>query len=152
MLDRVRARRPDARIEGLLVGPMISGGVDTIVGVARDPVFGPVVMFGLGGIFVEVLQDVTFRVAPFDAAEARRMIREIRGFPVLEGVRGAPPGDIDALAALLSRLSRVAAANADRLESIDLNPVIVLPEGRGAVPLDALLEWRPETEEPPHGR
>ncbi|NGN41506.1 acetate--CoA ligase family protein [Mesorhizobium sp. CGMCC 1.15528] len=142
ILDRVREKRPDALIEGLIVSPMITGGVETIAGVVRDPVFGPMVMFGLGGVFVEVLKDVTFRVAPFDRTEAHRMIREIRGFAMLEGVRGAPPADIDALAEMLSTLSRFAAANADMIESIDLNPVLVLPEGKGVALLDALLVLR----------
>jgi acyl-CoA synthetase (NDP forming) len=139
MLERVRAKAPAARIEGVILTPMLSGGVETIAGVFTDPVMGPVVMFGLGGVFVEVLKDVTFRVAPFDRAEALRMIREIRGFAMLEGVRGAPPADLDALADLLSRLSIFAHANADRIDSIDLNPVLAMPQGRGAVPLDALI-------------
>jgi hypothetical protein len=87
--------------------------VETIAGVVRDPTFGPVVMFGLGGVLVEVLKDVTFRAAPFDVVEAQRMIGEIRGFAILKGVRGAPPADVDALAAMLSRLSQFAADNAD---------------------------------------
>lgn len=136
---RAREKRPDARIEGILVSPMISGGVEIIAGVVRDAAFGPVVMFGLGGVFVEVLKDVTFRVAPFDVAEAHRMIREIRGFAMLEGVRGAPPSDIDALAQMLSALSVFAAANADTVESIDLNPVRVMEKGKGVVALDALI-------------
>ena len=139
ILSRARDQRPDARIDGVIVSPMITGGVETIAGVVRDPTFGPVVMFGLGGVFVEVLKDVTFRVAPFDVAEAQRMIREIRGFALLEGVRGAPPADVDALAAMLSRLSHFAADNADEIESIDLNPVLAMPRGEGVVPLDALL-------------
>lgn len=139
MLARVREKAPAARIEGVVVAPMISGGVETIIGVARDPVFGPVVMFGLGGVFVEVLKDVTFRVAPFSEAEAARMIREIRGYGVLLGVRGAPPADVDALASLLSKLSAFAASHADAIESIDLNPVLVLPRGHGVAPLDALI-------------
>jgi acyl-CoA synthetase (NDP forming) len=96
-------------------------------------------MFGLGGVFVEVLKDVTFRVAPFDAAEAQLMIREIRGFALLQGVRGAPPADLDALAAMLAALSRFAAANAGTIESVDLNPVRAMPAGEGVVALDALL-------------
>jgi acyl-CoA synthetase (NDP forming) len=98
-----------------------------------------VVLFGLGGVFVEVLKDVTFRAAPFDVAEAHRMIREIRGFSMLEGVRGAAPADVDALAGMLSALSRFAAANAAGIESIDLNPVRVLERGKGLVALDALI-------------
>jgi acyl-CoA synthetase (NDP forming) len=139
LLARAAEKRPDARIEGVLVAPMISGGVETIAGIVRDPVFGPVVMFGLGGVFVEVLKDVTFRAAPFDVEEAHRMIREIRGYAMLEGVRGAPPADVDALAAMLSALSRFAGANADSIESVDLNPVRVLEKGAGVMALDALI-------------
>ena len=144
ILARCAEKAPGARIEGVLVAPMVKGGVETIIGVVDDPTFGPVVMFGLGGIFVEVLKDVTFRVAPFDAAEARRMIDEIRGRSLLDGVRGAPPSDVDALADLLSALSRFAAAHGDRIESIDLNPVLVLPQGEGVAPLDALIVLKPE--------
>ncbi|WP_127107990.1 acetate--CoA ligase family protein [Pararhodobacter zhoushanensis] len=140
ILARAATAMPDARIEGVLVAPMVQGGVETIVGVTRDPVLGPVVMFGLGGIFVEVLKDVTFRAAPFGVAEAHRMIREIRGFALLEGVRGAPPSDIDALAQLLSDLSRFAAAHAEQVVSVDLNPVRVMPKGQGVIALDALIE------------
>ncbi|MEM5473056.1 acetate--CoA ligase family protein [Hoeflea sp. AS60] len=145
ILKSASEHAPDARIDGILVAPMAPDGVETIVGVMQDPVLGPVVMFGLGGIFVEVLKDVTFRAAPFDEAEAMRMIREIRGFAMLEGVRGAPPSDVEALARFLSDLSRFAAAHADRVESIDLNPVRVLPRGQGVVPLDALIVLNEET-------
>jgi acyl-CoA synthetase (NDP forming) len=144
MLPRVAQKAPHARIEGVIVAPMVTGGVETIVGVTKDPSLGVVVMFGLGGIFVEVLKDVTFRAAPFDADEARRMIREIRGYAILDGVRGAPPADIDALARFLAMLSRFAAAHADRISSIDLNPVRVMPRGGGVVPLDALIVLAPE--------
>lgn len=139
ILARAARQRPDARIDGLLVSPMVAGGVEVIAGVSTDSTFGPVVMFGLGGIFVEVLKDVTFRAAPFDVEEAHRMIREIRGYPMLEGVRGAPPADTDALADMLSALSRFAAVNAGSLDSIDLNPVRVLERGKGVVALDALI-------------
>jgi acyl-CoA synthetase (NDP forming) len=139
ILARAAEKRPDARIDGVMVAPMISGGVETIAGVVSDPVFGPVVMFGLGGVFVEVLKDVTFRVAPFDTAEAHKMIREIRGYAMLEGVRGAPPADVDALAEMLAALSRFAAANAGQIDSIDLNPLRVLEKGKGVVALDALI-------------
>lgn len=140
ILASVRAKAPAARIEGVLVAPMISGGVETILGVHVDPVFGPAVMFGLGGVFVEVLKDVTFRIAPFDTAEAHRMIDEIRGRAMLDGVRGAPAADIDALAGALAALSRFAAAHRDRLLSVDLNPFVVLPAGQGAMALDAVIE------------
>jgi hypothetical protein len=136
---RARVACPDARLDGVLVSGMVSGGVETIMGVQQDPTFGPVVMFGLGGIFVEVLKDVAFRVAPFDEQEAHRMMRELRGFPVLEGVRGRPRGDLDATAAALAALSRFAATHRDSLQSAELNPVLVLPEGQGLVALDALI-------------
>ena len=96
-------------------------------------------MFGLGGVFVEVMKDVTFRVAPFDLQEAHEMIREINGFTVLQGVRGNPPADIDALADALARISRLAAAHSDDIESLEVNPFLVRAEGEGAVALDAVL-------------
>ena len=138
-----RAALPDAAIDGCLVAPMITGGVETILGVQRDPVFGPIVMFGLGGIFVEALKDVTFRAAPFDEAEARAMIESVAAYPLLTGLRGQPPADLDALAAALSRLSLFAAANAAAIESLDLNPFLVRPDG--ALALDAVLVTRPPT-------
>ena len=136
---KARAARPHARVDGVLVSPMVRDGVEMILGVQHDPTFGPVVMCGLGGVFVEVLADVSFRPAPFDDAEAHRMLRELRGFPLLAGARGRPPGDVDALAAALAALSRFAAAHAGRLESAELNPVMVRPAGRGVIALDALI-------------
>lgn len=136
---RARLARPDARIEGVLVSHMVTGGVETILGVQDDPTFGPVVMFGLGGIFVEMLKDVAFRVAPFEEDEAHRMMREVKGFPLLDGARGRPRCDLDALAAALAALSRFAAAHAGHLHSAELNPVMVLAEGQGLVALDALI-------------
>ncbi len=130
---------PDAGIDGVLVAKMVSGGVEVILGVQRDPVFGPVVMFGLGGIFTEVMKDVTFRLAPFGEAEAMEMIRSIKGFPLLDGARGAAKCDQAALAKALSRLSVFADANRDTVSSIDLNPVVVLPEGDGVMALDAVV-------------
>lgn len=122
------------------MAPMISGGVETIIGVHVDPVFGPAIMFGLGGVFVEVLKDVSFRLAPFNEIEARRMIDEIRGRAILDGVRGAPAADVDALATALAALSRFAAAHRDELVSVDVNPFTVLPDGQGAMALDAVIE------------
>jgi acyl-CoA synthetase (NDP forming) len=139
LIDQVRAKTPEARIDGVLVSPMLRDGVETIIGVQNDPVFGSVVMFGLGGIFVEVMRDVTFRIAPFGAEEARRMIVEIKGAAVLEGVRGKPRADIDALAEALSRLSRFAAAQTGRFTSIEINPLLVRPCGSGVAALDALI-------------
>ena len=115
-----------------------------ILGVQHDPTFGPVVMCGLGGVFVEILADTSFRPAPFDDAEAHRMLRELQGYPLLAGARGRPAADVDALAAALAALSRFAAAHAERLESAELNPVAVHPAGQGVVALDALLVPRTE--------
>jgi acyl-CoA synthetase (NDP forming) len=133
------AAKTGRKVETFTVAPMVSGGVETVLGVNRDPVFGPVVMFGLGGIFVEALGDVVFRAAPFGRDEAHRMIRAIRSFRILEGVRGRPAADIDALAAALARLSALAAAHADAIETIDVNPFLVRAKGQGAVALDALV-------------
>ncbi len=140
IIDSVSQWAPDAVIEGCLLAPMAGGGIETILGVTQDPVFGPVIMFGLGGVFVEVLEDVTFRVAPFDEAEAHRMIREIKGFKILEGVRGQPPSDLDALATALARLSEFAAAHGDQIVAMEANPFLVQQEGYGALALDAVLE------------
>jgi acetate---CoA ligase (ADP-forming) len=139
ILSSCTAAHPKAKIDGVLVGTMISGGVEAILGVQRDPVFGPVVMFGLGGIFTEIMKDVTFRLAPFDEAEAMAMIRSIKGFPLLDGARGRKKCDQAALAKALSKLSIFAAANRDLLASIDINPVVVLPEGQGVAALDAVI-------------
>lgn len=147
LMRRAAEKRPDARIDGVIVAEMVSGGVECVIGVQRDPVLGPAVMFGLGGVLVEVLKDVSFRLAPFSKEEALRMIAETKGAKVLAGVRGAPPADVDALAEALARLSVFAAANADTVDSIDVNPFIVLPEGRGAVAVDALIVPR-ASEEP----
>ena len=134
-----RSARPDARLDGVLVSPMVTGGVEMILGVQHDATFGPVVMCGLGGVFVETLEDVSFRAAPFDAAEAHRMLHELQGFPLLAGARGRPPCDVDALATALAALSRFAAAHAGQLDSAELNPLVVRPAGQGVVALDALI-------------
>jgi acyl-CoA synthetase (NDP forming) len=126
----------------VLVAPYVTGGVETILGVKRDPVFGPVVMVGLGGLFVEALQDVALRLAPIDPAQAMAMIGEIRGRAVLAGARGRPPSDVEALADALVKLSQFAAAHADDIESVDINPFLVLPRGQVAVALDALIVGR----------
>ena len=139
ILVKAKSAVPGARIDGCLVAPMIKGGVETIVGVQRDPVFGMIVMFGLGGVLVEVLRDVSFRAAPFDEEEAQRMIAETKAATVLRGIRGAPPADTAALATALSRLSVFAAANAAHIESIDINPFLVRPVGQGVCALDAVV-------------
>lgn len=129
ILASVRRYAPDARIEGILVEQQITDGVEMIAGVVNDPVLGPFVMFGLGGIYAEVLNDTAFRHAPFDMTEAQAMIRELKSFPMLEGARGRRRADIQALAEVLVRLSQIAAANASSLASLDINPLIVTPGG-----------------------
>lgn len=135
-----RARRAggkNARIDGVLVCETVSHGVETVVGISRDPLFGPVVMVGLGGVFVEVLEDVAFRVPPFGRPEAERMVRELRGFPLLQGARGAKPSDVGALVDVIMRVQRLATELAGDVREVDVNPLIVRP--RGAVALDALV-------------
>ncbi|MGH8786189.1 MAG: acetate--CoA ligase family protein [Cupriavidus necator] len=139
MLDRIRSLRPEARLTGILVSPMCQGGIETICGTFADPVFGPVVVFGLGGIHVEVLKDVAMRLAPIDKQEALSMVKQVRGAAMFAGVRGAAPADIDALATAIARLSQFAYANRDVIGEIDVNPLLVMPEGQGAYALDALV-------------
>jgi hypothetical protein len=140
LLDRARHHSPAARIEGVLVAKQIKGAVEMALGVIRDPVFGPVAMVGLGGVFIEVLRDVGFRRCPFGPEEAERMVRSLRGFPLLDGVRGRPRADVPALARALSALSAFAASAGPRLLSVDVNPVLVLPEGQGCFAADAVIE------------
>jgi acyl-CoA synthetase (NDP forming) len=140
LLARAGRAAPDARIEGVLVAKQLQGGVECILGIHRDPVFGPIAMFGLGGIFVEVMKDVVFRRCPFGADVAEAMIRSIKAAPLLLGARGRPPVDVHALAQMLARLSAFAVAAGPRLQSIDLNPVFAMPEGHGAFAVDAVIE------------
>lgn len=149
IMDSVAHARPDATIEGLLIEKMAPrGGIELMVGVTRDPVFGHVMTFGLGGIYVEILRDVTRRMLPLDASNAAAMVREMRSFPLLDGARGRPAADIPALEALLLRISDFVVANANRIEEMDLNPVWVGAAGEGAIPLDAVIIERAEPERP----
>ncbi|NTZ82502.1 acetate--CoA ligase family protein [Burkholderia metallica] len=142
LMTRARRAAPGARLEGVLVAKQLSGGVECILGIQCDPVFGPVAMFGLGGIFVEVIQDVVLRRCPFGEDLAEQMILSIKGAPLLLGARGRPPVDVKALAAMLARLSVVAHQAGPRLQAIDLNPVFALPVGQGAFAADAVIELR----------
>lgn len=144
LLDRAAKAMPDARIEGVLVAKQMNGGVECIMGINRDPVFGPIAMFGLGGVFVEVLKDVVLRRCPFGPDVAEQMIRSIKGAPLLLGARGRPVADIAALAQALSQLSAFAVAAGPRLQSIDLNPVLAMPHGQGVYAVDAVIEVDPE--------
>ena len=138
LVARARSYDADAEIRGTLLSPMVNG-VECILGTRRDAVFGPVVMVGSGGVLAEVIDDVAVRKAPIDHAEAKRMIAGLRGAEVLEGARGRPRCDADALAGAVAALSRFAAAHADMVESVDVNPFVVLPEGEGGLALDALI-------------
>lgn len=136
IISSVQAAQPSATIEGVSVQEMASPGVEVIVGVTTDPQFGPVMMFGLGGIMVEVLGDVAFRLAPLGEGDARDMINEIQGRQVLDGVRGQPPVDVGAIESMLDRVS-VFAAEHPEVAELDLNPVIASPEG--AIAVDARI-------------
>ncbi|MFV0386069.1 acetate--CoA ligase family protein [Paracoccus sp. (in: a-proteobacteria)] len=140
ILAAAKTRAPDATVTGVLVAKQLSGGVECLMGINRDPTFGPVAVFGLGGIFVELLNDVALHACPFGPETARDMILSIRGAAILRGARGQAAADIDALARMLSRLSVFAAGCGERLVSIDLNPVLAMPEGQGAFALDAVIE------------
>jgi acyl-CoA synthetase (NDP forming) len=133
---------PSARVDGVLVAPMMRGGVECILGVRHDPVLGAIVMLGSGGVNVELLGDVSLRLAPVDHQQAREMINELKSAPLLRGYRGAPIADVEALADAIVRISHFALAAGGKLDSVELNPFVVLPEGQGAVALDAVLLTR----------
>ncbi|MEH3086634.1 MAG: acetate--CoA ligase family protein [Xylophilus ampelinus] len=137
--ERVARNAPQARIVGVLVARMVEGGVELILGARQDPVFGPMVVVGSGGVFAEILQDVALRPAPVDEAQALEMLRSLKGFPLLDGARGRPPADVEAAARAVAALSRFAARHADRVAEVDVNPLVVLARGQGACALDALL-------------
>jgi len=139
ILVNARAYKADARIDGVLVTPMAKGGTELIMGISRDSVFGPVVMVGMGGIYAEVLKDTAVQQAPVTEAEALEMIRGLKMFPVMDGARGQAKADVKAAAATLAALSRFACRHADDVAEIDMNPVLVRPEGEGVVALDALI-------------
>ena len=137
IVGNARVRAPSATILGVRVERMAGAGLEMIVGVSRDPDFGPMIGVGFGGVLVEVLDDFVLSPAPVDAAEAGRMLREMRGRRILDGARGAPPADVDALVGLLVAVSEFAVAAGDALEALDLNPVIVHPRGEGVSVVDA---------------
>jgi acyl-CoA synthetase (NDP forming) len=147
VLTNARRYNAAASIEGVLVQEMVKGGTEAILGVTNDALFGPAVMFGLGGIFAEVLKDVAFRLAPVTPSVARDMIAEIKGYPVLTGARGKAPADIDALVDTIVRLSTLAVDLEDHLAELDVNPLFVMEKGRGVIAADALI--RPKVTKTP---
>ncbi|MDX6763188.1 MULTISPECIES: acetate--CoA ligase family protein [Streptomyces] len=136
------ARYENVPLDGILVCQMVERGVEMVVGVTQDDLFGPTVTVGLGGVLVEVLHDAAVRVPPFGEDQARAMLRELRGHALLEGVRGAPPADVDALVEVILRIQRMALEFGGELAELDINPLMVLPRGQGAVALDALAICR----------
>ncbi len=139
VVARARQFVPADSIDGILIQPMIAGGVETMMGITEDPLFGPLVAFGLGGIHVEILGDVRFRIAPLTDRDADEQLHEIQGFRLLQGYRGHPPADVDALRDILMRLSRLA-EEVPEIAELDLNPVIALPPGNGCRIVDARIK------------
>ncbi|MCL5959031.1 MAG: acetate--CoA ligase family protein [Chloroflexi bacterium] len=138
---RSRKYVPDADIWGVAVQEMVRKGKETIIGVNRDPQFGPLLLFGLGGIYVEVLKDVTFRIAPISALDAREMVAEIRSYPLLRGVRGEPPSDLDSAVDAILRISQLVTEFPEIVE-MDVNPLVVAEAGQGSVALDVRMVLR----------
>jgi acyl-CoA synthetase (NDP forming) len=147
IMSRARQAFPKADIWGVQIARMVTGRQETIIGATRDPQFGPVLMFGLGGTFVEVLGDVSFRVAPVSRAEAMEMIQETRAYRLLQGVRGQPAADTAAIADCIQRVSRMM-TDFPEIEELDINPLSVRSAGEGAVALDARVILRAALEAP----
>jgi acetyltransferase len=138
IIENIVAARPDARIRGIQISKMIASGEEVILGIKRDPSFGPVIMFGLGGVYVEVYRDVSFRIAPVDHFLADSMIRQIKSFKILDGIRGKPRRDITSVRECLMRLSQLA-LECPQIAELDINPLIVLEETKGCYVADARI-------------
>jgi len=136
IMENVSMKRPEAKVLGILVQEMVPKGYEVIVGAIRDAQFGPVLMFGLGGVFVEVLKDVSFKLAPLSKKEALEMIKETKGFKVLEGYRGEEPADLDALAEVIIKVGKIT-ADLHEVVEIDINPLIV--HAKGLIAVDARI-------------
>ena len=139
ILTNVKKHRQDARIVGVFVQEMAPPSTEIIVGATKDPQFGPALMFGLGGIFVEVLKDVTFRIAPITELDAREMITEVKAYPILRGYRGQPPADIEAIVQILLNTSRLM-MDYPEIKELDLNPIMVYEKGAKTVDARIILE------------
>lgn len=138
IMDSVTREAPNATVRGISVQRMAPPGIEVIIGVSTDPQFGHVVMFGLGGILVEMLRDVSFRVVPITSRDAHQMVREVKGYRLLQGFRGQPPADLDALREALVGVSRLVEENPEIME-MDLNPVLAYPDGIVAVDARTIL-------------
>ncbi len=147
ILERAKAHRPHARIHGVLIQEMVRDqGIETIVGVSHEPPFGPTLLFGLGGIFVEVMRDVAIRVLPATRGDLRSMISQIRGYRILQGVRGRKPSDTGAILSILMKTACLGKELARVVAEVDINPLFVLEEGKGAKALDALISLHRQRE------
>jgi len=139
ILANIKNHKPDAKIIGIVVQEMATPSTEVIVGAAKDPQFGPALMFGLGGIFVEVLKDVTFRIAPITEEDAREMITEVKAYPILRGYRGQPPADIEAIVKILLNTSKLVMEHQE-IKELDLNPIMVYKKGAKTVDARIILE------------
>jgi acetate---CoA ligase (ADP-forming) subunit beta len=139
IVENAKKYKPDVKIVGVLIQEMAPQSTEVIVGAIKDPQFGQTVMFGLGGVFVELLKDVNFRVAPITAEDAREMIMQLHAYPLLNGYRNTPPADIDALVAILCNTSRLIMDNPE-IKELDLNPVMAYPKGAKTVDARMILE------------
>jgi acyl-CoA synthetase (NDP forming) len=138
IIENVKARVPDAEITGILIQEMAPDGTQVIVGSTKDPTFGPTIMFGLGGIFVEVLKDVSFRLVPITRVDAEEMVREIKAYKILEGVRGMPPADQETILDILMRTSEML-VECPEIKELDLNPILVYEKGAKIVDARVIL-------------
>jgi len=141
IMNNVRQKAPKAKIVGILVQQMVPDGLEVIVGATRDPTFGPVVMFGLGGIFVEVIKDVSFRIAPLTKYDAESMLTEIKAAKILEGYRGMKPRDKEALINILLNVSKLM-LDLEEIQDVDLNPIMSYEVGKGAAIADIRMMLR----------
>ncbi|KIX12609.1 acetate--CoA ligase family protein [Dethiosulfatarculus sandiegensis] len=139
IMQGVSRARPQARLKGVMISPMVRNGLEMLVGIKNDPVFGPVLMAGLGGSYVEIFKDVSTRVLPITAFEAKDMLKELKAYKLLKGARGGAPRDIDALVEVLLKTSTLAMSLSDRISELDINPLLVFEKGKGVMALDALV-------------
>ncbi|AXF55210.1 acetate--CoA ligase family protein [Salicibibacter kimchii] len=147
IVSSIHAYNPDADVDGVLAEEMIQDeSVEMFIGVKEDPQFGPLIVCGLGGIFVEVLKDISIRRAPINDNEASAMLKELKGYPLLEGVRGGTRRDIQALTDALVRISQFASAHSGRIQEMDINPLWVFEEGKGVAALDGIIVWKKDEE------
>src|SRR5690606_35936583 len=135
--------KPEARLDGVLISPMKTGGIECILGVRHDPVLGTIVMLGSGGVNVELQSDIALRIAPIDHEQAQEMVCELKIAPLFAGYRGSPPMDTNALADAIVRISQLALAMDSQLDSLEINPLLVMPQDHGVLALDAVLLTHP---------